>query len=102
MTDEPEYRDIRDLVGTATRPDILGAVFHHWRGRREVEGNSEISTAASAHDGDMLGHVTARTPKGTEVRTVIKHVTKLLKKHWPNTRIVWLRDSHYGRVEAME
>jgi Transposase DDE domain group 1 len=44
----------------------------------------------------------ARTPKGTEVRTVIKHVTKRLRKHWPNTGIVWRGDSHYGRVEAME
>jgi hypothetical protein len=44
----------------------------------------------------------ARTPKGTEVRTVIKHVTKHLKQHWPNTRIEWRGDSHYGRVEAME
>jgi hypothetical protein len=44
----------------------------------------------------------ARTPKGTEVRTVIKHVTKLLQERWPNTRIVWRGDSHYGRVEAME
>jgi hypothetical protein len=44
----------------------------------------------------------ARTPKGTEVRTVIKHVTKLLRERWPNTRIVWRGDGHYGRVEAME
>ena len=44
----------------------------------------------------------ARTPKGTEVRTVIKHVTKRLRQHWRNTRIVWRGDSHYGRVEAME
>ena len=44
----------------------------------------------------------ARPPKGTEVRTVIKHVTKRLRPHWPNTRIVWRGDSHYGRVEAME
>jgi hypothetical protein len=44
----------------------------------------------------------ARTPKGTEVRTVIKHVTKRLCRHWPKTRIVWRGDSHYGRVEAME
>ena len=44
----------------------------------------------------------ARTPKGTEVRTVIKHITKLLKKHWPDTRIVWRGDSHYGRVEGLE
>jgi hypothetical protein len=44
----------------------------------------------------------ARTPKGTEVRTVIKHVTKRLRQHWPHARIVWRGDSHYGRVEAME
>jgi hypothetical protein len=41
----------------------------------------------------------ARTAKGTEVRCVIKHVTKRLRKHWPNTRIVWRGDGHYGRVE---
>ena len=44
----------------------------------------------------------ARTPKGSEVRTVIKHVTKRLRRHWPKTRIVWRGDSHYGRVEAMD
>jgi hypothetical protein len=44
----------------------------------------------------------ARTPKGAEVRTVIKHVTKRLRRHWPYTRIVWRGDSHYGRVEVME
>ncbi len=44
----------------------------------------------------------ARTPSGTEVRTVLKHVTKRLRQHWPHTRIVWRGDSHYGRVEAME
>src|SRR3984957_15434626 len=44
----------------------------------------------------------ARTPKGTEVRTVIKHVTKRMRRHWPKTRIVWRGDSHYGRVEAMD
>jgi hypothetical protein len=43
----------------------------------------------------------ARTPKGSEVRTVIRHVTKRLRR-WPKTRIVWRGDSHYGRVEAME
>jgi hypothetical protein len=32
------------------------------------------------------------------VRTVIKHVTKRLRQHWPNTRIVWRGDGHYGRV----
>jgi Transposase DDE domain group 1 len=44
----------------------------------------------------------ARTPKGTDGCTVIKHVTKRLRRHWPNTRIVWRGDSHYGRVEALD
>jgi hypothetical protein len=26
----------------------------------------------------------------------------ILRKHWPNTRIVWRGDGHYGRVEEME
>src|SRR5271157_3032198 len=44
----------------------------------------------------------ARTPKGTEARTVIKRVTERLRRHWPKTRIVSRGDSHYGRVEAMD
>jgi hypothetical protein len=44
----------------------------------------------------------ACTPSGTEVCTVIKHVTKRLRRHWPNTRIIWRGDSHYARLEAME
>jgi hypothetical protein len=44
----------------------------------------------------------ARTPKGTEVRTVVKHVTRRLKAHWPRTRLIWRGDSHYGRNEVME
>ena len=44
----------------------------------------------------------AKTPKGTEVATVIKHLTRRIAKHWPATRLVWRGDSHYGRVEAME
>jgi hypothetical protein len=44
----------------------------------------------------------AKTPKGTEVRTVIKHVTVRIGKHWPKTKLVWRADSHYGREEAME
>ena len=32
----------------------------------------------------------ACTPKGTEVRTVVKHVTRRLRQHWlGSTRIVW-------------
>jgi hypothetical protein len=42
-----------------------------------------------------------KTPKGKEVRTVIKHLTKRIRRHWPKTRIVWRGDSHYGRTQAM-
>lgn len=45
---------------------------------------------------------TGKTPAGQEVRTVIKHVTRRIRRHWPSARIVWRGDSHYGRVEAME
>jgi hypothetical protein len=44
----------------------------------------------------------AATPKGQEVRTVIKHLTKRIRRHWPATRISFRGDSHYGRAEAMD
>jgi hypothetical protein len=44
----------------------------------------------------------ARTPKGTEVRTIVKHVSRRIRKHWPTTHLIWRGDSHYGRDEAME
>jgi hypothetical protein len=44
---------------------------------------------------------TGKTPAGREVRTVIKHVTRRIRRHWLATRIIWRGDSHYGRVEAM-
>ena len=44
----------------------------------------------------------ATTPKGQEVRTVIRHLTKRIRRHWPTTRISFRGDSHYGRAEAMD
>lgn len=44
---------------------------------------------------------TGKTPAGEEVKTVIKHVTGRIRRHWPTTRIIWRGDSHYGREEAM-
>ena len=43
-----------------------------------------------------------KTPDGVEVRAVIKHVTRRIRRHWPKTHICWRGDSHYGRPEAME
>jgi hypothetical protein len=46
----------------------------------------------------------AKTPAGTEVRCVIKHLTKRIRgaDAWRQANIVWRGDSHYGRVEAMD
>jgi hypothetical protein len=43
-----------------------------------------------------------KTPGGTEVRAIIKHVTRRIRRHWPKTRICWRGDSHYARPEAMD
>jgi hypothetical protein len=42
-----------------------------------------------------------KTPSGVEVRCVLKHVVKRIRRHWPRTHILVRGDSHYGRVEAM-
>ena len=43
-----------------------------------------------------------KTPGGVEVRAIVKHVTRRIRRHWPGTRICWRGDSHYARREAMD
>jgi hypothetical protein len=43
-----------------------------------------------------------KTPSGEEVRTILKHVIKRIRRHWPKVHILVRGDSHYGRDEAME
>jgi Transposase DDE domain group 1 len=43
-----------------------------------------------------------KTPTGVEVRTILKHVIRRIRGHWPKVHILVRGDSHYGRVEAME
>ena len=43
-----------------------------------------------------------KTPAGVEVRTILKHVIRRIRGHWPRVHILVRGDSHYGRVEAME
>lgn len=43
-----------------------------------------------------------KTPGGVEVKTIIKHLVKRIRSHWPKTRINFRGDSHYGRAEAMQ
>ena len=44
---------------------------------------------------------TGRTPSGPEVRTLVKHLVRRIRRYWPHTRIVFRGYSHYGRAEAM-
>jgi len=43
-----------------------------------------------------------KTPSGREVRTVLRHLVRRLRRHWPRTRITFRGDSHYARREAMD
>ena len=43
-----------------------------------------------------------KTPSGVEVRTLIKHLTRRIRRHWPRARLTFRGDSHYGRREAMD
>ena len=42
-----------------------------------------------------------KTPSGVEVRTLLKHLVRRIRRHWPRTRLTFRGDSHYGRTEAM-
>ena len=42
-----------------------------------------------------------KTPSGVEVRTLLKHLTRRIRRHWPRTRLTFRGDGHYGRPEAM-
>jgi Transposase DDE domain group 1 len=106
-----------DQAGTAVKPykqEILdiddtfcaahgGQQLAFWNAHHDERGFASMHIYHVASGTPVVAILRpARTPKGTEVRTVIKHVTQRLKRHWRRTRIIWRGDSHYGRVEAME
>jgi hypothetical protein len=43
-----------------------------------------------------------KTPSGTEVRTILKHVIRRIRQNWPKVEILVRGDSHYGRPEALD
>ena len=43
-----------------------------------------------------------KTPSGVEVRTLLKHLTRRIRRHWPCIRLTFRGDSHYGRREATD
>jgi hypothetical protein len=43
-----------------------------------------------------------KTPSGTELRTILKHVIRRIRKNWPRVEILVRGDSHYARPEALD
>ena len=43
-----------------------------------------------------------KTPSGAEIHTVIKHLVRSIRRHWPRSRVTFRGDAHYGRTQAMK
>jgi hypothetical protein len=75
------------------------ALFHaHYDGRcflpiHVYEATTGKPVAVSLRPG--------KTPDGTEVALVLRHVISAIRKRWPKVDILVRGDSHYGRPEAM-
>ena len=98
----PAHRDIFDIDDTfdATHG---GQQLTFWNAHHDERGFAPMHVY---HAGSGLPLATilrpAKTPAGTEVRCVIKHLTKRILKTWKKANIVWRGDSHYGRTEAID
>lgn len=94
-----EILDIDDTFCTAHG----GQQLAFWNAHHDERGFSPMHIYHVASGTPVVAILRpAKTPKGSEVRTVMKHVTRRIRKHWPKTKLVWRGDSHYGRHEAME
>jgi hypothetical protein len=94
-----EILDIDDTFCTAHG----GQQLAFWNAHHDERGFSPMHIYHVASGTPVVAILRpAKTPKGTEVRTVMKHVTRRIRKHWPKTKLVWRGDSHYGRHEAIE
>ena len=100
----PSHRDIFDIDDTFDAAHG-GQQLTFWNAHHDERGFAPMHVY---HAGSGLPVATilrpAKTPAGTEVSTVIKHLTKRIRgaEAWKSANIVWRGDSHYGRVEAMD
>ena len=98
----PDRREILDIDDTFCTAHG-GQQLAFWNAHHDERGFSPMHIYHVASGTPVVAILRpAKTPKGTEVRTVMKHVTRRIRKHWPKTKLVWRGDSHYGRDEAME
>ena len=68
------------------------------RGDGEKQARHRQVKGAKWHSGLLRP---GKTPSGVEVRTLLKHLVRRIRRHWPRTRLTFRGDSHYGRREAM-
>ena len=100
----PSHRDIFDIDDTFDAAHG-GQQLTFWNAHHDERGFAPMHIY---HAGSGLPVAAilrpAKTPAGTEVRCVIKHLTQRIRnaEPWRDANIVWRGDSHYGRVEAME
>jgi hypothetical protein len=99
---KPKKREILDIDDTFCAAHG-GQQLAFWNAHENERGFSPMHINHVASSTPVVAILrAARTPAGTEVRTVVKHVTRRIRTHWPETRLIWRGDSHYGRAEAME
>ena len=98
----PSHRDILDIDDTFDAAHG-GQQLTFWNAHHNERGLAPIHVY---HAGSGLPVAAilrpAKTPSGAEVRTVIKHLTRRIRRSWGHANIVWRGDSHYGRCEAMD
>jgi len=98
----PAYRDIFDIDDTFDAA-YGGQQMTFWNAHHDERGFAPMHIY---HAGSGLPVATilrtAKTPAEREVRTVIKHITKRIRKTWKKANIIWRGDSHYGRAEGMD
>jgi len=115
---EPGHRDVFD-IDDSFHAAYGGQQLTFWNAHHDERGFASMHIY---HAGSGLPVATilrpAKTPGGAEVRAVIKHLTKRIRKTWDRdlrsdaerrsgvqakrANIVWRGDSHYARKEAME
>ena len=99
---KPRKREILDIDDTFCAAHG-GQQLAFWNAYENERGFSPMHIYHVASGTPVVAILrAARTPAGREVRTVVKHVTRRIRTHWPKTRLIWRGDSHYSREEAME
>ena len=99
---KPRKREILDIDDTFCAAHG-GQQLAFWNAHENERGFSPMHIYHVASGTPVVAVLrAAKTPAGSEVRTVVKHVTRHIQTHWPNTRLIWRGDSHYGREEAMQ